>query len=206
MVLRVSNAYFRERIKVNPLKYLILSATLLLSTSVFGQDLIKWYTWEEGMIKASDESKKFVVDLYTDWCGWCKRMDKATFQDPVIADYINKHYIAIKFNAEQKAAIDFKSKSHKYVKGGRRGYHTLAAELTGGRLSYPTVVFMDEEMEVIQALPGFLDAPTFDPIMRYFAEDMHKSKPWEAYLKEYKSGQLSPSKKNNHTRLVKGGK
>lgn len=198
------NAYFRNSINGNTLKYILLTISLLTASIAFSQETIKWYTWEEGMMKADEESKKIFVDLYTDWCGWCKKMDKATFQNPLVVEYINKHYVAIKFNAEQKTEIDFNNKTHKYIKGGRRGYHNLAAELTNGKLSYPTVVFMDEEKKVIQAIRGFLDVPTFDPIMRYFAEDFHKKTPWMSYLAEYKRNTAEPKKKNDHTRLVKG--
>jgi len=182
---------------------------ILASTSVAnGQDLINWYTWEEGMSKAEDEPKKFIIDMYTDWCGWCKRMDKATFQNPEIATYVNENYIPIKFNAEQKKELIYQDHLFKFVNNGRRGYHALAAELTNGKLSYPTVIFLDENKEVIQALGGFLDAQKFDPIIKYFAEDRHHSTPWAVYLREYNAingkEPATPKKKNNHTRLVKG--
>ena len=182
-------------------KFLIFSLSLVISTTLISQDVVKWYTWEEGMEKSKEESKKFIVDLYTNWCGWCKKMDKATFQNPIIAEYINENYIPIKFNAEQKTEIEFEGKVHKFIRRGR-GYHSLAALLANGRLSYPTVVFLSEDKKVIQALPGFLDAPTFDPIMRYFAEDIHKETPWAYYLRAYKSGETDGSKKNNHARLA----
>lgn len=184
---------------------------MMASFGLGAQEMINWYTWEEGMSKAQDEQKKFVIDMYTDWCGWCKRMDKQTFQNHNIATYVNENFIAIKFNAEQKGEITYMENVYKFVKGGKRGYHELAAQLTGGKLSYPTVIFLDENMEVIQALPGFLDAPTFDPILKYFAEDKHKSTPWAVFLRNYKEEQgavvPTPSKmNNNHTRLVKGNR
>ena len=163
------------------------------------------------MTKSEEEPKKFIVDMYTDWCGWCKRMDKMTFQNPEIATYVNENYIAIKFNAEQKDEVTYKENLYKFVSNGRRGYHALAAQLTGGKLSYPTVIFLDENKEVIQALPGFLDAETFAPVIRYFSENQHQSTPWAVYLREYKArmdrGATTPqqTKVNNHARLVKGG-
>ena len=185
------------------MKALIVIILLFCTTAISGQELIKWYTWEEGMMKAEESPKKFIVDLYTKWCGWCKRMDKATFQNPEIAKYINENYIPIKFNAEQKLEIEFNGETHKFVKRGR-GYHSLAAYLTGGKLSYPTVVFMDEEKSVIQAIPGFLDPPTLDPILRYFFEDLHKTTPWATYIHQYNNGGIPKldDKGNNHSRLV----
>ena len=126
--------------------------------------------------------------------------DKATFQNPVIAEYINEHYIAIKFNAEQRKEIKFQGETYKYVRGGRKGYHTLATSLTRGNLSYPTVVFLDEDKKVIQAIPGFLEVETFDPIIRYFAQDLHKKVPWTTYLADYQ--RQGSDNDSNNARLV----
>lgn len=193
------------------MRHIFTSLLLVASVSLSAQEIINWYTWEEGMTKSEDEPKKFIVDMYTDWCGWCKRMDKATFQNNDIATYVNENYIAIKFDAEQKGELSYQENVYKFVKSGRRGYHQLAAQLTGGKLSYPTVIFLDEKKEVIQALPGFLDAQTFAPIIKYFAEDEHQTTPWAVYLSNYKAAQgvVTPPvtpKKNNHTRLVKGNR
>jgi len=170
---------------------------------LYSQEQINWYTWDEGMTKAQEEQKKFIVDMYTDWCGWCKRMDKVTFQNPEIAAYINEHFIAIKFDAEQKGEINFKGINYEFIDSGRRGYHGLAAQLTDDRLSYPTVIFLDEQQEVIQALRGFIDAETFAPVVTYFANDLFLTTPWATFLRKYNDDNVQ-FKKINHARLVKG--
>ena len=101
------------------------------------------------------EGKKFLVDMYTDWCGWCKVMDKKTFTDESIKKYLNENYYVVKFNAEQKEAITFKGKEYKWVKRGRKGTNELAIEMMGGRMSYPTMVYLDKDLNVIKALPGY---------------------------------------------------
>ena len=146
---------------------------------------VTWLTWEEAVELNKKAPKKIVVDIYTDWCGWCKRMDAATFQQKHIAEYINEHYYAVKFDGEQKETIDFKGKTYQFVNSGRRGYHELAAEITQGRLGYPTIVFMDEGMNVIQAINGFKGPEDFEMIMTYFAQDFHKKLPWDKYARDY---------------------
>jgi thioredoxin-related protein len=146
---------------------------------------IQWISWGEMVEKSKKEQRKVVVDVYTDWCGWCKRMDATTFQQAQIAKYVNKNYYAVKFNAEDKQDIDFKGRTFKFVKNGMRGYHELAAEITRGRLSYPTVVFLDEKLEVIQSIPGYRDAAEFEKIVTYFGENQHQKTPWETYQKNY---------------------
>jgi thioredoxin-related protein len=147
---------------------------------------IKWMTWEQVFEKSKSEKRKIFVDVYTDWCGWCKRMDASTFQKQQIADYINQHYYAVKFNAEYKGDIVFKGKTYKFIKEGMNGYHELAAEITHGRLSYPTVVFLDENLDLLQAIPGYREALEFEQIITYFGKDEHKKTPWEVYQRNYK--------------------
>ncbi len=146
---------------------------------------INWLTWEQALLKSQKQKKKFVVDVYTDWCGWCKRMDAATFQQPHIAKYVNENFYAIKFNAEQKEDIVFNGKTYKFVANGRRGYHELAAEIMRGRMSYPTVVFLDESKKVIQPIPGYKDPTQFEQIITYFGRNEHLTTPWETYQKSY---------------------
>ena len=177
----------------------------LLAAAVSAQSPIEWLSWEEGIAKSKAENKKIITDLYTDWCGWCKKMDATTFHDDFIVEYIKKHYVAIKMNAERKDDIIFKEKEYKFTKGGRRGYHALAAEITNGQLRYPTIVFLDENADVIQAIPGFQNAQTLEKILTYFAEDHHKTTPWSSYQRSYQSrSEVTPNEGNNHTRLVSG--
>ncbi len=144
---------------------------------------VNWISWEEAQVKNQSEPRKFIVDVYTQWCGWCKKMDKATFENPSVAEYLNTNYYPIKFNAEQRSDIKIQDKTYQYVGNQGSGYHQLAAKITFGRLSYPTVVFLDEDMKVIQPLPGFQEAPELQKMMKYFAEDHHKTTPWTKYIK-----------------------
>ena len=174
------------------MKYLVnfslaIFAFFSVSSQAIGQNKIKWMTWEEAMVAHAELPKKIVVDIYTDWCMWCKRMDKQTFQKDHIARYVNKHYYAVKFDAEQKEDIEFNGMTYKFIKKGRKGYHELAAAITQGQLSYPTVVFLDENLSVIQPIPGFQDAQMFELIMTYFSDNHYKNTPWVVYTREYKS-------------------
>jgi thioredoxin-related protein len=146
---------------------------------------IQWMTWEEAVAASLIEPRKIVVDVYTDWCGWCKRMDAQTFSDKDIAEFINTNYYAVKFNAEQKEDIDFNGETYSFVSHGRRGYHELAAEITQGRLSYPTVVFLNEKFELIQSIPGFQGPADFEVILTYFGGNHHMRTPWNKYKASY---------------------
>lgn len=147
---------------------------------------INWITWEEAMLLSEDEPRKILLDVYTEWCYWCKRMDESTFQDTSIAAYINENFYPVKFDAEQKQDIEFKGKVYKYVKSGKKGFHELAAVLLNGRLSFPTLVFLDQNHDVIQSIVGYKTPGQFEKIATYFADDHFKKTPWSTYKKNYK--------------------
>ena len=144
-------------------------------------------TWEEVQIAQKVKPKKVFVDVYTNWCAWCKRMDATTFQDNAVVKYINENYYAVKFNAEDRNTIHFKGRDYKYVKNGRRGYNELASLLLEGQMSYPSTVYLDEDLNVLTAVGGYLEAKTIDPILSYFATDSHKKMKWSKYEINYKS-------------------
>ena len=148
------------------------------------EETITWYSWEEGIELAQKDSKKLFVDVYTDWCGWCKRMDATTFTDPAVIKYMNENYYAVKFNAEQKEDIEYQGHTLKYVPNGRRGYHELAVALLNGQLSYPNFVYLDEEQRLITRSPGYKKADALVKELKYIGEDIFKNKSYQDYLKD----------------------
>lgn len=143
---------------------------------------VKWYSFSEAVELNKENPKKIFVDVYTDWCGWCKKMDKATFANEVIADYMNTNFYPVKLDAERTDTVDFKG--YTFVNenpDGRRSSHQLAQALLNGRMSYPSYVFLNEENEVITVVPGFHPPERFEAIIHYFGEDAFKNTKWEEY-------------------------
>lgn len=146
---------------------------------------INWVTLEEADKLRQSEPRKILIDVYTDWCGWCKRMDATTFSEVRLVEYVNANYYAVKLDAEQKKPITVGGETYEYDPSvGRRGVHKIAQELLQGKMSYPTIVFLDEHMNMIQPLAGYRDAAAMQPILEYLAENAHKETPWEEWLKQ----------------------
>lgn len=153
----------------------------------FSQDHIEWITFEEAIEKSKSEPRKILIDIYTDWCGWCKKMDRDAYENETLAKYISENYYAVKFNAEQREDVVFDGHTFKFRANGSRGVHELAAALTNNKLSYPTTVFMSEELQIIQPVPGYMNASSMEPIITYFGEDAFKNISWTDYQKNFKS-------------------
>ena len=191
------------------LRYISIIGLFIFSqTWTFGQttpksaprnDLVNWVTLDEAYQKAKIEKKKIFIELYTDWCNWCKKMEKKTFSQEHIARYLNEKYYSIRFNAQTKEDITFQGKKYRYIAApGNRGYHELAAALMRGQLGYPTIVFLDEEMNLIQPIQGYKDPDVFEAIINYFGQNYHKKMPWIHFKKTYK-----PYKKAEESAVVK---
>jgi thioredoxin-related protein len=117
---------------------------------------LTWLTIEEASeLGSKSNKKKFLVDVYTDWCGWCKVMDKKTFTDPELIKYLNDNFHVVKFNAEQKEPVTFKGKTYTWEPMGRNGINTLGLELLQNRMSYPSLVYLNENLEPITVSPGY---------------------------------------------------
>lgn len=148
---------------------------------------VKWLSFEEAIARNKKNPKPILIDIYTDWCGWCKKMDRTTYQNAIVVDYINTHFYAVKMDGEGKEEITFREYTFKFRKEGRTGFHELAAALMDGKLSYPTTVFMDEKEQLLDKIPGYLDTKMMEKILFYFANDKYKTEKWADFEKTFKS-------------------
>ena len=134
-------------------------------------ETIRWYTWEEATKLSESHPKKLLIDIYTDWCGWCKKMDKETFTNAEIIRLVNKDFYAIKLDAEQKEYIQYKEFTFKFnAAHGRKGAHELAVSLLDGKMGYPSLVYLDENHNRITISPGYKVVDGLKQELAYISE------------------------------------
>lgn len=172
------------------MKKLTLILTLFVAVTVNAQK-INWITLEEAVEAQKTTPKKIFIDAYTTWCGPCKMLDKNTFQNKDVADYINENYYAVKFNAQGNETINFKGKTYSNPnfnpnKKGRNSNHELS--LYFGVRAFPTLIFLDEEANLITQIRGYKTPQQIELYLKMFKNDDHINiKTQEAFDEYYKS-------------------
>lgn len=167
-------------------KAIIILAIMASLPFISEAQKINWITFEEAIKLNETAPRKLFIDVFTDWCGWCKKMDATTFTDKSVVEYINNTYYPVKFNAETNDTIQFSGYTFINEGGtnGRKGTHQLAAALLQGKLSYPSYVFMNEKNQLLTIVPGYLEVKDILPILRYFGTDAYLNQDWQEYNKQ----------------------
>ena len=149
---------------------------------------VKWFTIQEAEKLNQQSPRPIFVDTFTDWCGWCKKMDAETFTNSVVSDLLNNKFYPVKFDAEGKESVNFLGQT--FVNDGKAGKaHQLAVALLKGQLSYPTVVFLTVQKDGkmgISPIPGFRQPKEMETLLSFFADKAYETQSWENFQKSFK--------------------
>jgi len=175
-------------------KKLILALLTLITltvnsqnTTISGNSEVKWYTIQEAEKLNKQTPRTIFIDTYTDWCGWCKKMDKDTFTNSIISNILNNKFYAVKFDAEGKESINFLGQT--YINDGKAGKaHQLAVALLNGQLSYPTVVFLYKQKDgklAARPVPGYKEPKEMEVLLSFFAGKAYETQKLEDFQKSF---------------------
>jgi thioredoxin-related protein len=119
------------------------------------QATIEWLDMETAADRNKEEKKFFFIDIYTDWCGWCKKMDQSTFKDSAVVEYMNEHFYAVKMNAESKDPIAYKEVLYESKMYNGKAYNELAVNLLSGKMSFPSFVVLSKKEVKLGTIVGY---------------------------------------------------
>lgn len=154
---------------------------------------IHWMSFDDAVKLNEKHPKKIFIDVFTEWCGWCKKMDGDTYKDPSIISYINKNFYAVRLDAETADTFHFKDHKFYNTKPHTRGYvNELASSLLDGKLGYPTTIYMDENFGRLTYVQSYISATDLMPILKYFAENKYLTMKFDDYKKSIGSTTDSP--------------
>ncbi|OYU94720.1 MAG: hypothetical protein CFE21_13595 [Bacteroidetes bacterium B1(2017)] len=141
------------------IKVFALLLVTIVATSFKSADEIKWVDFNKGYEMAKKKNKIMLVDVYTDWCGWCKRMDKDAYSKANIISAVNADFIAVKFNPEiQGVTYTFEGKSYT----GEQ----LAGVISNYQINgYPTTIFIYPKAKKSELMAGYRNAEQLAPIL-----------------------------------------
>lgn len=172
----------------------LLLLFIVLSLGSLNAQEINWITMNEALAAQEKAPKKIIMDVYTTWCGPCKLMDRNTFSNKDVINYINEHYYAVKFNAEGTEEITFEdfTYTNPNYQEGRKGRNTThffadALKLRG----YPSLVFFSSDGTLIQAIPGYKTPTQLELYLKMIGSDDYlkviTAEEWNSYQENFKS-------------------
>ncbi|MFT3936085.1 MAG: thioredoxin family protein [Chitinophagaceae bacterium] len=169
--------------------FVFISALVLLVSSankpVPPAEKLKWMTLKEAQEAMKQQKRPILIDLYTDWCGWCKVMDKKTYTNAKVIAYLQQNFYPVKLNAETRETVSWNEKAYNYNSQNRT--NDFAIYLTYGRLSYPTTVILPTDNSGPQPVPGYLEPKDLELIVRYFGDGKYGKQPFAEYQQAFKS-------------------
>ncbi|CAN5236310.1 hypothetical protein BH09BAC2_BH09BAC2_11690 [soil metagenome] len=161
---------------------IFLTSAKVKSTS---SEKINWQSLAETESNLMQQHKPVIIDLYTDWCHWCKVMDNTTYNNKKVADYLNEKYYAVKIDAETTDTLSWKGK--KYMFNPQYRINMLALMLTNRQLSFPTTIIIPDNNSQPIAIAGYIKANELEPIVKYFGEGAYTTKSYADFKKTFRS-------------------
>ncbi len=168
------------------LKLFVLFAMLFFFFASFvpKSEHVKWMNISDAQANLQIEKKPMLIDLYTDWCGWCKVMDKKTYSNKNVAGYLQEKFYAVRVNAETREKIKWNEKVYSFNSAYRA--NDFAVYITKGHLEFPTTIIIPADGSEPQAIPGYLETKDLEAILKYFGEGDYNKISFDEYQKKFK--------------------
>ncbi len=157
----------------------VLVAILLFSQLSFAQtneelSTLRWHQWDEGIAAAQTSGKWMLVDVYTTWCGWCKKMDRSVYGNQIVQGLLAESFIPVKLNAES---------SNLLTNGDKQYTEQEWAKLLEAK-SYPTTVIVDQKFQIVARLRGYVDPLNFIRFLKFIRGRYYEQYSFNEFLQK----------------------
>jgi thioredoxin-related protein len=145
-----------------------------VSNQIMLNHMITWMTFSDAAAEAEKTGKKMLVFVYSDYCGWCMKMQRETYPDSSVTNYLNQHYVLAKVNGDSQEKVQYKDMNFTESE--------LASALKAP--GFPFHVFMEagkEKLQYLQGIPGYLPADRFRQILKFIGEDFYLSQDFNVF-------------------------
>jgi len=149
------------------------------------KEKINWLSLADVNLKMKTEPRPVLIDLYTNWCYWCKVMDKKTYNNAEVISYINAHFYAVRLNAETKDTVVWDNKDYTFNLNDKINNFALYA--TQGQLAFPNTIIFPEVQNQPASIPGFMEPKEIEVILKYFGDGNYKSENFSEFSKKFET-------------------
>ena len=176
------------------MKSFVLTVITLLSSLTVVSQSINWVTMDQALELQKKKPKNIMIDFYTSWCGPCKMLDRNTFTNKDLIDFVNTNYYSVKFNAEGNETVNYKDRlfdnpNYDPAKAKRRNSAHQFSQYLGVR-AYPTLVFLDFNANLIAPIPGYQTVQKIEIYLQLFKDqtykDVNSQEAFNAYYESFK--------------------
>ena len=147
-------------------------------------EAMTWISIDDAAGKLQKEQRPVLIDLYTTWCGWCKQMDRKTYSNKQVAQYLQEKFYSVKVDAETKAAIKWNGRTYQFNTNYRA--NEFAVYLAHGQLEFPTTIIIPPGGEP-QAIPGYMEPRELETLVKYFGEGKYKTQGFDEFQRSFKA-------------------
>jgi thioredoxin-related protein len=170
---------------------------------------VKWHRFDEAIVAARSAGKHIMVDVYTDWCGWCKKLDKETYADFAVREVLAESYVSVKVKGDSGKRL--KVQGHAVSDGGQTRLQFVRTDepvttekqltksiwqATGSRGGFPTIAFLTPEGQLLTGFGGFVDAARFHDMINFIKDDLYEVMSYQDYLESLKKADEAAQEKS----------
>ena len=150
---------------------------------------VKWLSFDELEEAMKKNPKKILVDIYTDWCVYCRMLDDKTLQNKEIADFLNTYFYCVKLNAEKSGKVNFNDETYQLLSHDGAAMHELSIALYGksDEVAYPALILLNENYEILFRHVGYIKSKELSPLLEFLGKDIYKDQSWEDFKKNQKA-------------------